>query len=333
MFKWELKEINLPLKVEWAISRFATREKNNFVVTVSDENFVGEGEVAWNSRFGESAKKIREAFDRFNQNIPKNIQGIEELLGIFDDMNIPASLKFGLEAAYTSLLSRLSQKSVQELLGVNTVRSIGTSFSIPLMSLRKVKDFIENNNLKRFDSLKVKLSGSNYDIKVLKLITSIYSKRLYLDANEAFKNTKDFLKFVEKVEKYPIEFIEQPLPAECHDGYLELKKQSPIPIFADESLVESTVTDYFLERFDGVNVKLMKSGSYFKAIRQMKEAREQGLKIQLGCMIESSLGISGALRLASKADYIDLDGFLFLENDPYKLLLEENGKLFFSEMH
>ena len=81
--------------------------------------------------------------------------------------------------------------------------------------------------------------------------------------------------------------------------------------------------------FDGVNIKIMKSGGLLCAVSQMQTARDLGLKVMLGCMVESSLGISYALALSSLGDYFDLDGFLFLKEDPFSLVEEKGGELFF----
>ena len=101
-------------------------------------------------------------------------------------------------------------------------------------------------------------------------------------------------------------------------------------IFADESVQDGRIIDDFQLGFHGINVKLSKAGGYYKAQRQLKEARELGLKTMLGCMVESSLGISCAMNIAHGVDYFDLDGFLLLKEDPMKLVYEEMGKLYFS---
>ena len=325
--------MDLPLKIDWAIARYSTKRKKNFVVSVSEDGFVGRGEVAWSTRFKESEKDIREGFDLFLKKCGPQFTGLEKLVRLLSETELPNSLKFGLESAYTHLLSHLSQRSIQELLGVNTVRTQRTSFSVPLMEPRQMENFVKKHDLNRFHALKVKLSGGKDDEEALKTMASLYGGRFYLDANESFRDAKQFSLFVEKAVNYPVEFIEQPFPAHFHDKYRELKKRSPIPIFADESISSETINDYHAEHFDGVNIKLMKSGGYFRAIRQMREAEERGLKIQLGCMIESSLGISSAIAISDKANYIDLDGYLFLEEDPYGFIHEEKGKLFLSNIH
>ena len=332
MLRWELKELVLPLRHEWPIVPSSCKRKKNFIVSVSEDGFLGLGEVAWSNRFDESEKSIREGFCLFFKKCPPCVKSIENLIDLINNMALPNSLKFGLESAYVHFLSQLSQRSISQLLGVNVVRILKTSFSIPVISSANLEDFIKNENLGRFHALKIKLSGE-YDDKTLSMVKKFYSGKIYLDANESFQSVRMFLAFAEKAGDCRIEFVEQPFPPHFHREYRELKKESPFPVFADESISSEMVTDYHAEHFDGVNIKLMKSGGYFKAIRQMREAKEKGLKIQLGSMIESSLGISGAVAIADKADYVDLDGFLFLKREPYGFIQEENGKLFLSNMH
>ena len=333
MLRWELKEMVLPLNFDWNIARSSTKKKKNFIVSVSEDEFVGIGEVAWSTGLGESEKAIQKEFRLFCKECPPSVKGVENLVQLLDGITLSNSLRFGLESAYTHFLSQLSRRPIQELLGVNTVRTIGTSFSIPIMDLSKMEDFAKNENLARFHALKIKIMGGEYDLKALEMVGSFHSGKIYLDANGSFKSIGQFLAFAEKAMNYPIEFIEQPFPSHCHEEYRELRKASLFPIFADESISNEAVTDYYSDHFDGVNIKLMKSGGYFKAIMQMRQAKERGLRVQLGCMIESSLGISGAMAIADKADYVDLDGFLFLKEDPYQFVQEENGKLFLSNIH
>ena len=55
-------------------------------------------------------------------------------------------------------------------------------------------------------------------------------------------------------------------------------------------------------------------------------ARALGLKVMLGCMIESSLGIAAALPVAPLCDWVDLDGNLLLAEDPFSGLRLEGGR-------
>ena len=75
----------------------------------------------------------------------------------------------------------------------------------------------------------------------------------------------------------------------------------------------------------------MKCGSLFEALKMIKMARDRNMKIMLGCMIESSIGITAAAHLSPLVDYADLDGNLLINNDPYRGVIVDNGKLVLPE--
>jgi L-alanine-DL-glutamate epimerase-like enolase superfamily enzyme len=97
----------------------------------------------------------------------------------------------------------------------------------------------------------------------------------------------------------------------------ELKKRSPLPLIADESVARAADIPRLAEAFDGINIKLMKCGGPGEALRIIHTARAHGLKIMLGCMIETSIAITAAAHIAPLVDFVDLDGNLLITNDPF----------------
>ncbi len=330
MFSWSIKEIELPLKFTWNISRNSSDIKRNFVVKVKNGSIEAYGEVAFNVRYGESRELIMEKFEEFKNNAPQDFTGVESLVAYLESTDLPQSLKFGIESSFVHYIAILSGKTVPQLMGCNTVSSVKTSFSIPIMDIGKIESFIKENNLKRFSVLKVKVNreiAHDFCSEVLRL-TNV---PLRIDANESFESAQETLKFLEKFPDIKrIEFLEQPLSSKEHDEALELKKHSSVFLMADESVTKEEVNAYHVERFHGVNIKMMKSGGYLKAVKQLRQAKMLGLKTMLGCMVETSLGISSALNISGGVDFYDLDGCLLIKDDPYKLVSEENGKIFYS---
>jgi glutamate racemase len=331
MFIWTIREIELPLKLVWNISRNSSDIKYNFVIEVKNGAVAGVGEVAFNVRYGESRELIKEKFEEFVQAAStQDFNGVENLVSFLDKMDLPQSLRFGIESSFVHYVAVLSGRSVAQLMGTNTVSSVKTSFSIPIMEVGAVAGFIKDYNLKRFSSIKLKINDQNA-IELCREVLKNIDVPLRIDANEAFKDTSSVLKFLESFPDLKrVEFLEQPLPATFHEEAVELKKHSPVMLFADESVTKEEVNNYYPERFHGVNIKLMKAGGYLKAVKQLRQAKLLGLKTMLGCMIETTLGISSALNIAGGVDYYDLDGFLFLKEEPFKLISEENGKIFYS---
>lgn len=330
MFQWSLNEIELPLKFSWNISRNSSDIKRNFIVKVKNGSIEALGEVAFNVRYGESRELILEKFDEFKNNAPQDFNGVESLVAYLETTDLPQSLKFGIESSFIHYIAILSGKTVSQLMGTNVISSVKTSFSIPIMETAKVKNFIEENQLSRFSTIKIKVNRENaldFCTEILKSTTV----PLRIDANESFLNANEVMHFLEKFPQINrLEFLEQPLSSHLHEEALELKKHANVLLMADESVTKESINQYHVERFDAVNIKLMKSGGYLKAVKQLRQAKLLGLKTMLGCMVETSLGISSALNISGGVDYFDLDGCLLIKDDPYKLVSEENGKIFFS---
>lgn len=332
MQKWSIQALQLPLKYVWKISRGQSDIKTNYIINLEDQGVKGLSEVALCPRFGDTEELILSKFEEFSDQCNTPLQSLEDLIDLLDPVDLPCSLRAGIEMAYIQFLSNLSGKSICQLLGLKEVNAVSTSYSIPIMEPGKIKHFIQEHNLSRFKTLKIKVNKENAFDLVEEVANSFFGQ-LAVDVNEDWNNPDDVIRFMEKVTKRPILFIEQPMPAHFFDEYLYLKNASLLPVFADESLTSHNVTTEIQERFHGVNIKLMKSGGYIRALKQIRDAKSMGLQTMIGCMIESSLGISGALNLSPLVDFVDLDGALFLKRDPFNLIFEENGKIGLSSLH
>src|SRR5262245_59000329 len=129
-----------------------------------------------------------------------------------------------------------------------------------------------------------------------------------------------------------IQYLEQPMPASTpHKDWVWLKGRSPLPIFGDESYHTAKDIAQGVERFHGVNVKLVKTGGISGGFEALQVARKAGLKTMIGCMIETSILINAAAHLAELCDYLDLDGNILITNDPYEGVKTVKGVLSFAE--
>ena len=139
---------------------------------------------------------------------------------------------------------------------------------------------------------------------------------LRVDANEGW-TPESALRAPGWLPRLGVEFVEQPLPAAMIEETRELRRESPLPFYADESVHRAADIPRLAGAFDGINIKLMKCGGLGEALRMIAVARAHGMKVMLGCMIESSIAITAAAHLPPLVDAADLDGNLLLENDPY----------------
>ncbi|MCB0486023.1 MAG: dipeptide epimerase, partial [Flavobacteriaceae bacterium] len=133
--------------------------------------------------------------------------------------------------------------------------------------------------------------------------------------------------------KLGVEFIEQPLKADDWEGHKEVYQNSALPIIADESCqVEEDVAKCY-NHFHGVNVKLTKCGGLTPGRRMLIHAKELGMKTMVGCMTESSVGISAIAHLLPLLDFVDMDGQLLLAKDIATGITIKDGVINYSEVN
>ena len=176
-----------------------------------------------------------------------------------------------------------------------------------------------------FDSYKVKM-GFDGDVEILKQLTDQSPAKFVVDANCAWDLASAQRK-IQQLADLGVLWVEQPLAAGSPGDMRALKEVSPLPLIADESFLDREDFEKISSGFHGVNIKLMKCGGLTPALEMIREARSLGLLVLIGCMVETSIGISAGAQLAAFADYLDLDGFLHLRNDPAQGVVVENGGL------
>jgi L-alanine-DL-glutamate epimerase-like enolase superfamily enzyme len=173
--------------------------------------------------------------------------------------------------------------------------------------------------------LKVKM-GSDDDREVLTAVRDTTMSRIRVDANEGW-TMQGALERLEWLARLGVELVEQPLPVDRIEETRELRRHSPLPFYADESVHRAADIPRLAGAFDGINIKLMKCGGLAEAMRMIAVARALGMKVMLGCMIESSLGITAAAHLSPLVDTADLDGNLLIDNDPFVGATVELGRI------
>lgn len=136
-----------------------------------------------------------------------------------------------------------------------------------------------------------------------------------MDANCAW-TVEQTIRYAEELAKLGVEFIEQPLEKDNMEGMKEVFIHSKLPIVADESCISEEDVRKCLGHFHGVNIKLVKAGGITPALRMIQEAKSLGLKTMVGCMTESSIGITAIAHIAPLLDYVDMDGAMLLSHDP-----------------
>lgn len=326
---FELFEIHLPLKYTWKISRSSTDHKTNFIIKYTYNDVSTYGEIAPNIRYGETPDKIKSDFNKFIATYQSNpTQNTDDFILMKEQLNLCHSLQFGLESAFIHHKALTQEKSVFSYFNLPKPNDVYTSYSLPIMEINEIEPFI--SKLSEYKYLKIKVNNENA-LDVLNEVKRITDRPLYVDGNEAWTNLEEMIQFVDQIKTHSIAFIEQPMPSSMNDEYVELKKHCPFPLIADESIENSGNFEHLSQQFDGINIKLMKTGGYIRALDLIQKAKSVNMKIMIGCMVETSLGIRSALNLCSMADYVDLDGFLIIKDEPFNLVKMDQGKLLFNE--
>lgn len=182
-------------------------------------------------------------------------------------------------------------------------------------------------NAAHFKFLKLKLNSDSDRTPVLQL-RKHSNLPFCVDANQAWSNVEKALEFTHWLKDQGAVLIEQPFgkdEIEKHEQFLE---SSPLPSIADESIQNLNDLHERHTFFSGVNVKLLKCGGPLEAEAMLRFAKEKNLFRLIGCMSESTLGVSHALSLSKYADMLDLDGPFLISNDPFKGYGIHKGKPF-----
>lgn len=320
-----LELIHLDLKVNWKLSRNQTTFKKNFIVHLETDLGHFKSEIAPNSRYGESIEKIELQFQDWLQLVDlASIKTSEALLENLHKLPLLHSLSFGIESAFLNYLAALSGKTLTSYLGLPQPIKVATSFSMPITAVAEIKDYLAP--ITRFKSLKIKVDAET-GTEMLQEIRKHTSVALRVDANEGWKDLDQFMRFQETLNGMNIELIEQPFPSSMVNEYKELKKRTPYKLLADESIEDVGDFKELSEQFHAVNIKLMKTGSLLKAKELLLQAKAHQMTAMMGCMIETSIGISYGMLFGGMVEYVDLDGFLLIKDEPFRLVSEAEGIL------
>jgi len=311
-----VKTYELKLRQAWGLSRGTWTTRRNAFIRLERDGFAGLGEAAPIARYNETAESAAAFLEKARPVLDRDLGDYAVRFaeaGALDPGEHAA--KAALDMAILDWSARKLGVPLWRLLGLGRDKAVTTTYSIgideiPVMQ-QKVRDAAD------FGVYKIKV-GTADDRKIIEGIRAVTDKPLRADANEGWKTREQALEMIDWMAGQGVELIEQPLPADRLEDYAWLKDRVKIPIFADESLILPSDLPRIAPYFHGVNVKLMKCGGLQEAVRLAGMARALGLKLMIGCMIETSLGISAGAAVASLFDYADLDGNLLISNDPFR---------------
>ena len=251
---------------------------------------------------------------------------LEDILSYIDGLSGGnAAAKAAVDIALHDLVGKLLQAPWYRIWGLDKDKAPSTTFTIgidtPEVVRQKTRECAD-----RFNILKVKL-GSDHDKQLIETIRSVTPLPIAVDANQGWKDKHRALDMIHWLKEQGVVMVEQPMPKEQLDDLAWVTRQSPLPVFADESVQRLKDIPALQGVFTGINIKLMKCTGMREAWKMLTLARALGMKVMIGCMTETSCAISAAAQLSPAVDFADLDGSLLIANDRFKGMEVVNGKI------
>jgi len=312
-----LSELALPLVHTFTISRSSESTARSLVGRLHWNGHEGLGECAPSSRYAESVESVRAYFDSHPLR-GDDPYALEALLA-----DVPPGARCLLDVALHDLLGKDLDRPLWRLLGLDPTRTPTTSFTIgidaPDVMLAKLDEIRDH------PVIKVKL-GFPGDIEVLAAIRARYTGTLRVDANEGW-TPEETVEKLAQLAKADVEFCEQPIPAGTPQRLRWIRERSRVPLVTDEDSRDARDLLPLAGCVDGINIKLVKCGGIRAALAMIHTARALGLRIMLGCMVESAILTTAAAHLSPLVDWADLDGPFLTARDPFEGVTYERGKL------
>lgn len=245
----------------------------------------------------------------------------KEFFVFLNSLNLHSFLLSALDCAYWDLYGKLENQSFAELNSLKNDNLVESSFTI---SIADIETQIQKMEKSSWNTFKVKCGEFNQN-DFEKLVKSGFS--ISLDANASFKED-DCTWIQQNIDSQRINYFEQPLEI---GEFQVLDSKKYANWMADEDAQNVDILEKLQPHYSSINIKLMKCGGLTPALSFIAKAKQLGFKVMLGCMTESSVGISAGCALAGLLEYADLDGANLISNDYAKGSFVENGKIILSE--
>lgn len=300
-----IRHLSLPLNAPFRISRGVKHAAEVVTVELRQGDRIGRGESVPYPRYRESVASVLDEMESLREDLCAGM-GRDELQARLT----PGAARNALDAALWDLEAKLTGVPVWAGLARPPHAPVTTALTVSLdtpQAMEQAASRIADARL-----IKIKVDADDPAARIEAVRRAAPAAKLIVDPNESW--TMDILHDLQPVlERAAVDLVEQPLPAAAD---VDLRGfSSRIPICADEACHTAADLPRLLERYQAINIKLDKTGGLTEAWRLLRAARDSGFRIMVGCMVGSSLGIAPALEVAREAEFVDLDGPLWLAND------------------
>jgi L-Ala-D/L-Glu epimerase len=313
--RMDVEFLELRTKHPFIIARGGQSDYRTAWVRLTDQDgHEGWGEAAPSKFYGETADSVAAALKFYGSSLPDDPFNLEDAEGLWATMlRGNAAARAALSAALHDLVGKRLGVPLYRLWGLDPCKAPKSTFTIGLDTPERITAKVRE--AEQFPILKVKL-GTDRDLEILRAIREATDKEIRVDANCGW-TVKGAIRMLPVLSEFGVTVLEQPLPPDDLDGLAVITAQSDIPVIADESCKTAADIPPLVGKVDGINIKLAKCGGLREALRMIAVARAHGLMVMVGCMIESSLGITAAAHFTPLVDIVDLDGAALLANDPF----------------
>jgi L-Ala-D/L-Glu epimerase len=317
-----VKTVEVHTRRTFAIARNSADAFERVVFEIEAGGVTGRGEAAPTSYYGQDASVVALALEDVEITDPWDIEG-----SLVHNYQLPPSALAALDNALHDLAAKRLGVPVYRLLGLAKPEPV-SAYTLGIAD--RETTIADAERLREYPILKVKVGGWK-DVETLQAVSVASRADLWVDANEAF-SPEEAIDVVAELKEIGVRMIEQPVPASAGPEALGMVTEaaSPVPLMADESSIEARDVPGLAGYVSGVNVKLAKCGGIRSALKMIHMARAHGMLVMVGCMVETSLGISAAAHISGLVDFVDLDGAMLLADDPYSGPTYENGRILLS---
>ncbi len=308
MIHLDAVKIAIPLKKKFVVSKGEATVKTNLLAIINNRyNGEASGSVHYGPSIDDIETEINKGIDLIKEDDKLSFETLERI----NQFDIHPTAKAALIAAVLNYLSGESKRYPWEILSLGSPVGIKSSMTI---SIDNPSDMIKAIKKSEYPIIKIKM-GNEEDIMILDALEHIKGKEIRVDANGAWSCSKAE-EMISHLSKKGVKIIEQPTDTEFIEEWPHLKgKSEGVELIMDEGLNSLDNYKQYHKYFDGINIKMEKSGGILEGIKLAQQAHNDNKKVMLGCMVESSVGIAQSVYMSSQADYFDLDGPLLLEND------------------
>ncbi|MFT5964028.1 MAG: L-alanine-DL-glutamate epimerase-like enolase superfamily enzyme [Flavobacterium sp.] len=325
-----LRAFELKLKHTFTISRESIDVQPSLIVELRSDGISGYGEATSNPYYKTTVPAMMHDLNKIRSIVQSTTDETPEAFWakiqpyLKEDMFALCAL----DMAYTDLYARKKRKKLYELWQYTIDKNPLTDYTIGIASIEKMLSKMKELP---WPIYKIKL-GTHEDIEIVTKLRKHTDAIFRIDANCGW-GVEETIKNAIVLKKLGVEFLEQPMKADDWEGHKEVFKHSVLPIIADESCILEEDVARCHNHFHGVNIKLVKCGGLTPGRRMIQQAKALGLKTMIGCMTESSVGISAIAHLLPQLDYVDMDGTLLLSEDIATGVAIKDGFVSYSELN